>query len=76
MSQPTYTNRLSHFFSLLKRSIRGDWHDYTQGSIRVAIILLAIPMILELSLEGVFAVVDIFFVGKLGPSWDPMPLLR
>src|SRR6186713_1610413 len=66
MSQPTYTNKASHFFSLIRRSIRGDEHDYTQGSIRTAIVLLAIPMILELSLESVFAVVDIFFVGSLG----------
>ncbi len=68
MSQPTHTNKASHFFSLIKRSLRGDEHDYTQGSIRTAIVLLAIPMILELSLESVFAVVDIFFVGKLGPN--------
>jgi len=68
MSQTTYTNKASHFFSLLKQSIRGDAHDYTKGSIRVAIVLLAIPMILELSLESVFAVVDMFFVGKLGPN--------
>jgi putative MATE family efflux protein len=63
-----YTSKLSLFYSLLKQSIRGDEHDYTQGSIRQAIILLAIPMILELSLESVFAVVDMFFVGKLGPN--------
>ncbi|MBK5271255.1 MAG: MATE family efflux transporter, partial [Bacteroidia bacterium] len=68
MSQPIYTNKVSHFFSLLKQSIRGGEHDYTQGSIRGAIVLLAIPMILELSLESVFAVVDMFFVGKLGPN--------
>ncbi|MFI5187297.1 MAG: MATE family efflux transporter [Chitinophagales bacterium] len=69
MSRSTqYTSKLSLFFSLLKQSIRGDEHDYTQGSIRQAIILLAIPMILELSLESVFAVVDMFFVGKLGPN--------
>lgn len=68
MSQTTYTNKVSHFFSLLKQSIRGDAYDYTKGSIRVAIVLLAIPMILELSLESVFAVVDMFFVGKLGPN--------
>jgi putative MATE family efflux protein len=68
MPQPIYTNKVSHFFSLLKQSIRGGEHDYTQGSIRVAIILLAIPMILELSLESVFAVVDMFFVGHLPNS--------
>ncbi len=68
MHQTTYTNKLSHFFALLKQSLRGDEHDYTQGSIRSAIVLLAIPMILELSLESVFAVVDMFFVGKLGAA--------
>jgi putative MATE family efflux protein len=68
MSQLNHTNKVSHFFSLVKQSIRGVEHDYTQGSIRVAIVLLAIPMILELSLESVFAVVDMFFVGKLGSN--------
>src|SRR6476659_9156732 len=67
MSQSNqHTSRSSLFISLLKQSFRGDEHDYTQGSIRQAIILLAVPMILELSLESVFAVVDMFFVGKLG----------
>ncbi|MES2628124.1 MAG: MATE family efflux transporter [Bacteroidota bacterium] len=42
--------------------------DYTTGSIRRAVFLLAIPMILELSLESVFAVVDMFFVSKLGEN--------
>ncbi len=68
MSQPTYTNKLSHFYALLKQSLRGTEHDYTQGSIRGAIILLAIPMILELSLESVFAVVDMYFVSHLPNS--------
>lgn len=49
----------------IKQSLNGEEHDYTQGSIRSAIILLAIPMILELSLESVFAVVDMYFVGHL-----------
>jgi len=68
MSQSTYTNKISYFFSLLKQSVHSSTRDYTQGSIRVAILLLAVPMILELSLESVFAVVDMFFVGKLGPN--------
>jgi putative MATE family efflux protein len=62
------TSNRSSVFSLIKKSLIGGEHDYTQGSIRQAIVLLAIPMILELSLEGVFAVVDIFFVGRLGPN--------
>jgi putative MATE family efflux protein len=69
MSQTTqHTNKLSLFYSLVKQSLKGEYHDYTQGSIRQAVILLAIPMILELSLESVFAVVDIFFVGTLGEN--------
>lgn len=53
---------------IIGQAIRGDETDYTKGNMNKAIILLAIPMILELSLESVFAVVDMFFVGKLGPS--------
>jgi putative MATE family efflux protein len=60
------TSTRPSIFSLIKQALRGGEHDYTQGSIRQAIVLLAIPMILELSLESVFAVVDMFFVGKLG----------
>ncbi len=53
------------FFQLIKQSLKGENHDYTQGSVKTAILLLAVPMILELSLESVFAVVDIYFVGHL-----------
>ncbi len=56
------------FVSAIKQSLNGENLDYTQGSIPKAVFLLAIPMILELSLESVFAVVDIFFVGQLGAN--------
>lgn len=52
----------------LKEAIRGSEADYTQIGLKRAIFLLAIPMILELVMESTFAVVDIYFVGKLGAS--------
>lgn len=56
------------FWYELKDAIRGSEADYTEIKIGKAIFLLAVPMILELIMESTFAVVDIFFVGKLGPS--------
>ncbi len=50
----------------IKKALRGEDYDYTQGSIKKAVFLLAIPMMLEMCLESVFSVVDIFFVNKLG----------
>ncbi|HLT94124.1 MAG TPA: MATE family efflux transporter, partial [Membranihabitans sp.] len=52
----------------LRKAIRGTEEDFTTIELRRAIILLAVPMILELVMESTFAVVDIYFVGKLGPS--------
>ncbi len=52
----------------LRDAIRGTNADYTRIPLRRAVFLLAVPMVLELVLESTFAVVDIFFVAKLGPS--------
>ena len=61
-------DKIKKIISIIKQSLNGEQQDYTQGSIRTAVFLLAIPMILELSLESVFAVVDMFFVSKLGQN--------
>ncbi|HXY18625.1 MAG TPA: MATE family efflux transporter [Gemmatimonadales bacterium] len=52
--------------SLLRLALRGTRQDYTEGPIARALVLLAVPMVLETLLESLFAVVDIFFVAHLG----------
>jgi putative MATE family efflux protein len=52
----------------VRDALRGTHHDYTAGPIGRAIILLAIPMVMEMVMESIFAVVDVFFVSRLGPD--------
>ncbi len=54
------------FWSNVRAALRGARYDYTEGTVGRAILLLAIPMVLEMVMESVFAVVDVFFVSRLG----------
>ncbi|HEY4288954.1 MAG TPA: MATE family efflux transporter [Puia sp.] len=59
-------NTLSAVAGLIRQALSGEHQDYTAGSIRRAVFLLSVPMILEMCMESVFALVDIFFVGRIG----------
>jgi len=67
-SNSLFENKDSSIWHELKDAIRGTEADYTRIDLKKAIFLLAVPMILELVMESTFAVVDIYFVGKLGAS--------
>ncbi|WP_031530651.1 MATE family efflux transporter [Dyadobacter crusticola] len=56
---------MKKWFQLLREAIRGSEESFTEGSINRAIFLLSVPMILEMVMESLFAVVDIFFVSKV-----------
>src|SRR5689334_16411037 len=57
---------MSDFWASVREALRGSRQDFTEVPIRRAILLLAIPMILEMSMESLFVVVDIFWVSRLG----------
>ena len=60
------TTQPESLWRAVRDSLRGSHHDYTSGPIGRSIIMLAIPMVLEMLMESVFAVVDIFWVAHLG----------
>jgi putative MATE family efflux protein len=55
-------------WALLKQAIRGTQQDYTEGPLGRAVFLLAVPMVLEMAMESAFGIVDVYFVGRLGPD--------
>jgi len=65
MTDYTQYTGAKKIFAFIKQALTSGEQDYTKGSIRTAVLLLAIPMILEMMLESVFGVVDIFFVGRI-----------
>jgi putative MATE family efflux protein len=66
--QPSTTSDEPGLFAAVREAIRGarPSYDYTEGSIGRAILLLSVPMVLEMLMESVFVVCDVFFVGRLG----------
>lgn len=60
--------KIALFFRLFKQALLGSEENFTEGSINRAIFLLSIPMIVEMGMESIFAVVDIFFVSRLNNS--------
>jgi putative MATE family efflux protein len=62
------TNKISSFFRLFKDAVKGTEQDYTSLSIDKAIFMLSIPMILEMIMESLFAVVDVYWVSRLNDN--------
>jgi putative MATE family efflux protein len=58
--------RVPGFWSSLREAVVGSRQDFTEGSIERAIVLLAVPMVLEMCMESLFGVVDVFWVAHLG----------
>src|SRR6201987_6167918 len=61
LSQPS-------LWTSIREALRGSHQDYTSGDLNRAILLLAIPMVLEMVLESLFAIVDVFVVGRIGAN--------
>lgn len=66
MDSVATTEQPPTFWASVREALHGSHQDYTTGSINRAIFLLAIPMVLEMLMESLFAVVDIFWVARLG----------
>src|SRR5919108_2961082 len=62
------TKEETGYWSAIREAIRGSPQDFTEGNLRRAIVLLAIPMVLEMVMESLFAIVDVFWVSHLGAN--------
>src|SRR6202050_3044963 len=65
-STTTFQVRNPSIWSSLREAVMGSHQDFTEGNINRAIVLLAVPMVLEMCMESLFGVVDVFWVAHLG----------
>jgi len=68
ITETIYSRRFRSLWTNIKEAIAGSDRDFTSDSIGKALLILSIPMVLEMIMESIFAVVDIFFVSKLGAN--------
>lgn len=66
VSSPAATSENGSFWRIVRQALTGEHHDYTTESLNRAVLLLAVPMVLEMIMESLFAVVDVFWVSRLG----------
>ena len=66
MEQASLIRSRPGVFAIIREALSGSHADFTEGNLRRAIVILAIPMILEMVMESLFGVVDMFFVARLG----------
>src|SRR5262245_16582415 len=61
-------DKFTGFWATLREAVRGSEQDFTEGGIGRAIFLLSVPMVLEMMMESLFGIVNIFWVGRLGKN--------
>ncbi len=59
---------MKKYIELFWEAVKGEENNYTEGSVKRALFMLAIPVILEMSMESLFAIVDAFFIGQIGSA--------
>src|SRR5258705_4861067 len=66
LGQPRSNSRLRRAAGFLREAVLGSSQDFTEGSIGRAIFLLAVPMVLEMMMESLFGIINVFWVAHLG----------